>query len=82
MKVWDIKYAMTGGIREKTVEESPLFKNHFIIREGGFLSHRIMGRDIFKNRADAIKAATVARDRKIKSLEKQISKPQKLTFEE
>lgn len=80
-KVWLAKYALSGGVTEETV--SSVFEGKFCntIRTGDSYSYGYyIGSEIFPTKQEAINKANEMRDKKIKSLEKQIDKLKKLTF--
>lgn len=78
MKFFVSKYATTLNILELDGEMSNDGKYAYF-SEYPFAFFKI-GRDAFENLEEAVKAAEMQRDRKIKSLEKQIATLRKLTF--
>ena len=80
MKVWIVKYALTEGVYQEDVETCFDISPHMVAarRGGGQCFHR---GEWFESRSDAIDAAEDMRDRKIKSLQKQIKRLEALTFE-
>ncbi|MDV3428293.1 MAG: hypothetical protein LIR50_14950 [Bacillota bacterium] len=82
--VWITKYALTHGIEEKKAIIKENRENDIkIINPKDFLSENYYGegKDWHKTKEAAIKRAKEMRDKKVKSLEKQIEKLRKIKFE-
>lgn len=78
MKMYVSKYALSSGIQE--VEGSAHYNDsNYFVTPNGFNAYRI-GTDAFLTLPEAQEAAEKARVRKIKALENQIAKLQKLSF--
>jgi len=84
MRVWLAKYALTQGVFPIDVEPlgGPLADDKYIPTNGKYrlYTYYKMGRDIFETRKAAVARANDMRDRKIKSLEKQLTRLRKLNF--
>ena len=80
MKYWITKYALTEGIVHEECDESLL--DHGRVFPVGSMNSIEVGREAFEHHADAIAAACLMRDKKIKSLEKQIAKLKAMTFDD
>jgi ketol-acid reductoisomerase len=77
MKVWITKYALTQGIIETEAERS---KNHEDMIDTGKFGY-YHGSDWHKTKQEAIKKAEEMKEKKILSLEKQLTKLRILKFE-
>lgn len=78
--VWLAKYALSGGIKECEVESITTYSKEWVyLKEFQGNSFKI-GEHVFPTKQEAINKANDMRDKKIKSLEKQIEKLKKLTF--
>lgn len=75
-KMWITSYALTAGIevREGRVSDG------FFHPEGRTFSYFRVGRDAHPTMEEAVKAAELARQKKIASLKKQLAKLEKLNF--
>ena len=81
MKFWVSKYALSSGIREIDVEPDPAFPTMLIERSGSLAqSYHGDGRDWHRSLEGAMAKAEEMRLAKIKSLQKQIAKLEKLSF--
>lgn len=79
MKVYITKYALTKGILEKEVEVSPISEKMVVERKNGgnICYHKPFW---YENKDDAAKHANELRLKKVKLLEKEISKLDGLFF--
>ena len=75
-KVWLVKYALTSGITEEVVRST---NGDRVYAENSWCSYKI-GRDVFADHGDAVKAAEALRQKKLGGLRKQIAKLEKLKF--
>ncbi len=80
MRVYITKYALTEGVKEAETSEEEWNSENYIPIRGSWNSFR-KDRHIFADRQKAMAAAEQMRQKKIKSLEKSISKLNKLRFE-
>lgn len=71
MKVWITKYALTVGI---IIREGEVTRNMICVTENGLRIYYEKGIDCFMSESDAIEKVKVIKDRKLKSLTKQIDK--------
>lgn len=79
-KMYCVKYAMTTG-RVSEVDCTPGHAdNTYVYSNDRFPTQYCVGRDAFYEHADAVAAAIVMRDKKVKSLEKQILKLKAMVF--
>ena len=82
MKFWISKYALSTGIKEIDVEWDPDFPTMLTDRSGSLAqNYHGEGRDWHRTRDGAVRIAREMRLKKIASLQKQISKLEKLRFE-
>ena len=79
MKVWITKYALTDGIIE--TEGKNISSESFRITEGNFKDSWFSSKDCFTDKKSAIKRAEEMRQKRIKSLKKQIEKLEEMRFE-
>ncbi len=80
-QVYLVRYALTEGLLAgKAVKTASQSADHIYADLQGRCFWGRIGRDIFADPADAIAAAEVMRDRKIKSLERQLAKLRAMTF--
>lgn len=79
-KVYWVKYALTSGIQERVLEERGRSENLWFVKklpqERGFIS--VYEREIYTSLNEAMGAVEVLREKKIKSLQKQIDKLESL----
>lgn len=80
-KFYVTKYALSSGVVEMDLNVTFGTSSVEYLRGGNWASF-VRGRDAFENRDDAVKAANAARVKKIASLQKQIKKLEKLTFDD
>jgi signal recognition particle subunit SEC65 len=78
MKVWITKYALTTGIIEKEVDKLGI--NSVVTKKDKYPSYFYLP-DWWPTKESATLRAEQMRNAKIKSLEKQIEKLKKLTFD-
>lgn len=76
--VWLVKYALTNGISEEVVQS--VSGDGWIYIEGGSWNSYKVGRDVFSDYGEAVKAAEALRQKKLGSLRKQCMKLEKLKF--
>lgn len=79
MKVWISKYALTQGIYEADVRQGA--SDGHVVGNGMFENYHGDGKEWHRTKAGAILRAEVVRLTKISSLQKSISKLEKLKFE-
>lgn len=75
------KYALTKGIIEVSsdkVQQSSYDKRFFHV--DGYFNGFTLGANIFRTREEAVKVAEQMRDKRIKSVKKQLNELQKMTF--
>ena len=78
--IYVTKYALTTGIRR--VDAEPIRNNAFRYRPKGWtISNYAYGEEFQMTEAAAIERAEILREKKIKSLEKQIAKLRAIKFE-
>lgn len=77
-KIYVTKYALTLGIN---VMEAEINSRGYAFSGGGFNRYCLGPNDYWLTPEDAITRATEMRERKILSLEKQLSKLRSMTFE-
>lgn len=78
MKVWISRYALTKGIFEVEVKQSPFYSDLVSSQSGYPYYHKP---DWHETKEEAIKRAEQMRVKKIASLRKQIEKLENLDFE-
>ena len=76
-KVWLVKYALTKGISEEVARR--VHSDWIYTVSDCWTSHKV-GRDVFADYDEAVKAAEALRKKKLDSLRKQIEKLEKLKF--
>lgn len=76
-KVWLVKYALTAGITEEVVLSA---NGEFAYMENRSWNSYKVGRDVFADHGEAVKAAEALRQKKLGSLRKQCMKLEKLKF--
>ena len=76
--VWLVKYALTNGISEEVVQR--VSDDGWAHIEGGNWNTYKVGRDVFADYGEAVKAAEALRQKKLGSLRKQCMKLEKLKF--
>lgn len=76
--VWLVKYALTKGISEEVVQR--VSDDGWAYIEGGNWNAYKVGRDVFADYGEAVKAAKALRQKKLGSLRKQCMKLKKLKF--
>lgn len=76
-KVWLVKYALTDGITEEVVRSTS--GDHAYMENRSWNFYKI-GRDVFADHGEAVKAAEALRQKKLGSLRKQCMKLEKLKF--
>lgn len=82
MKVWITKYALTQGIYEKEAERCTNVNNDMIeIKDSRLEFYHGEGNEWHLTKESAIKKAKEMRDKKIKSVQKQLEKLQNMKFE-
>jgi len=77
--VYFVKYALSGGVTKEVAREN-VSENGLVCLVGYPYTLCRANRDVFTDQQDAIEAAEIMRDKKIKSLEKQIAKLKKMEF--
>lgn len=77
MTMFVTKYALTAGIQPR--DDLREDKDGYVHGKIGVEMFKL-GRDVFRTRDEAVKAAEAAREKKISSLQEQIRKLNKLTF--
>lgn len=77
-KVWLVKYALTNGISEEVAQR--VSDDGWIYIEGGNWNSYKVGRDVFADYGEAVKAAEALRQKKLGSLRKQCMRLKKLKF--
>lgn len=76
--VWLVKYALTNGITEE-VAQRVSDDGWIYIEVDNWNSYKV-GRDVFADYGEAVKAAEALRQKKLGSLRKQCMKLEKLKF--
>ena len=71
------KYALTNGVEEICGRCDGKYVPY---ASGYMVSFFLLGRDIFRNREDAVRQAEAMRMKKIASLKKTLAKLEKMTF--
>ncbi len=81
--VWVTKYALTDGIKECEIDESVTRESVYIWATwpGGTRSNLYRQSEAYRVKDDALAHAERMREKKIKSLRKQIEKLEAMTFE-
>ncbi|GIK74551.1 MAG: hypothetical protein BroJett021_35390 [Chloroflexota bacterium] len=79
-KLYLVKYALTAGIEQVVAAENQNEESGYIYLKGRSFYSFLLGRDVFTDLPSAIAAAETMREKKIKSIEKQIAKLRKLDF--
>jgi len=79
MEVWLTKYALNGGLIRAEVESRSPVDDYVYLVGYKWQSFRI-GREVFERHDEALNDAAKRRDKKIKSLEKQLAALRALTF--
>jgi hypothetical protein len=77
--VYFVKYALSSGITKETVKED-VSDDGLVCLVGWSYTYGKIARDVFVDLQDAIEAAEIMLNKKIKSLEKQIAKLKKMEF--
>ena len=81
MKVWITKYTLTQGIFEKEVKFSTA-SDDMVVADGTYSEcYHGEGREWHLTKEEAVKKAEEIKDRKIKSIQKQLEKLQNMKFE-
>jgi len=76
--VWLVKHALTAGVTEEVVKSNSTDKYVFLERAPWNIY--AVGRDVFADYGEAVKAAEALRQKKLGSLRKQCMKLEKLKF--
>lgn len=71
------RYAFSDGVQEAVGRCASV--ENWVILDGYAISMKL-GRDVFRNRAEAVRRAETMREKKIASLHKQVKKLTKLEF--
>lgn len=79
MKYFTTRYTLSSGKIEEEELVTPT-PDGYLFKPDSVWGTFKLGRDAFADRSDAVKAAEVARAKKIASLKKQIAKLEKMTF--
>lgn len=80
MKMWCTKYAPTDGVFQIVTSEQK-DGDLYVMGEGEYRFTLFkVGRDVFHNREEAVRDALKRRDKKIKGLEKQITRLRAMEF--
>lgn len=76
------KYTLSSGeVRRLQLEYKPDENYAYTLRgEGSFQQQFVIGRDCFENWDDAVKAFSVAREKKIAALKRQMAKLEKMAI--
>ena len=78
MKIWNTKYVFTDGILE---QEAEVYKtNEGMVLVGKYMYLHGEGKEWHRSKESAVRRAEEMRDKKIKSLEKQLKRIKALVF--